>query len=101
MNEDYARDGTSGLKGLSVARDEACIGRVGILSVGTRGDAGPGEVVIKIRGGTEAFLAWSEKPLPRGATVLVIDSRGARTVDVIEWEDSLDEIPRNPGLFLL
>ena len=81
--------------------DEACIGTVGVLTVATRGVAGPGEVLIKIRGGTEAFLAWSEKPLPRGATVHVIDSRGARTVDVIEWEDSLDEIPRNPGLFLL
>jgi len=84
-----------------VARDEACIGRVGVLIVGTRGSDGPGEVLIKIRGGSEAFLAWSETPLPRGATVLVIDSRGARAVDVIEWEDSLDEIPRNPGLFLL
>ena len=82
-------------------RDEACVGTVGVLTVATRGSAGPGEVHIKIRGGSEAFLAWSEKPLPRGATVLVIDSRGARTVDVIEWEDSLDEIPRNPGLFLL
>ena len=81
--------------------DEACIGTVGVLTVATRGVAGPGEVLIKIRGGTETFLAWSEKPLPRGATVLVIGSRGARTVDVIEWEDSLDEIPRNPGLFLL
>ena len=84
-----------------MARDEACIGTVGVLTVATRGDAGPGEVLIKIRGGSEAFLAWSEKPLPRGATVLVIESRGDRTVDVIEWEDSLDEIPRNPGLFLL
>lgn len=101
MGEDYARDGTSGLKGPSVARDEACIGRVGILSVGTRGDTGPGEVLIKIRGGSEAFLAWSEKPLPRGATVLVIESRGARAVDVIEWEDALGDSPRIPGLFLL
>jgi hypothetical protein len=84
-----------------VTTDEACIGTVGVLTVATRGVAGPGEVLIKIRGGTETFLAWSEKPLPRGATVLVIGSRGARTVDVIEWEDSLDEIPRNPGLFLL
>src|SRR5437773_4682921 len=100
MSEDYARDGTSGKRGCPVTRDEACIGTVGVLTVATRGDAGPGEVLIKIRGGSEAFLAWSEKPLPRGATVLVIDSSGARTVDVIEWEDSLDEIPRNPGLFL-
>jgi hypothetical protein len=58
-------------------------------------------VHIKIRGGSESFLAWSEKPLPRGATVLVIESRGDRTVDVIEWEDALGEIPRNPGLSVL
>jgi hypothetical protein len=81
-----------------VARDESCIGSVGVLIVATRGDAGPGEVLIKIRGGSEAFLAWSEKPLPRGATVLVIESRGARAVDVVEWEDALGDSPRIPGL---
>ena len=81
-----------------MARDETCIGTVGVLTVATRGDQGPGEVLIKIRGGSETFLAWSSKPLPRGATVLVIESRGARTVDVIEWEDSLGDIPRIPGL---
>ena len=84
-----------------MARDESSIGRVGVLIVGTRGSAGPGEVLIKIRGGTEAFLAWSEKPLPKGATVLVIESRGARAVDVIEWEDVLGDSPRIPGLLLL
>ena len=81
-----------------MARDEACVGRVGRLSVATRGGAGPGEVLLKVRGGSEAFLAWSEKPLPRGATVLVIESRGARAVDVIEWDDPLDDSPRIPGL---
>ena len=79
-------------------RDDSSVGRVGVLIVGTRGAAGPGEVLIKIRGGSEAFLAWSEKPLPRGATVLVIESRGARAVDVIEWEDVLGDSPRIPGL---
>ena len=84
-----------------MARDESSIGCVGVLSVATRGTHGPGEVLIKIRGGSEAFLAWSEKPLPKGATVLVIESRGARAVDVIEWEDVLGESPRIPGLPLL
>jgi hypothetical protein len=84
-----------------LARDEACVGRVGVLSVATRGGGGPGEVLVKIRGGSEAFLAWSEKPLPKGATVLVIESRGARAVDVIEWEDALGDVPRIPGLLLL
>jgi hypothetical protein len=83
-----------------LARDESSVGCVGVLIVGTRGGDGPGEVLIKIRGGSEAFLAWSEKPLPRGATVLVIESRGARAVDVIEWEDALGDSPRIPGLLL-
>jgi hypothetical protein len=81
-------------RGCRVARDESCIGSVGVLTVATRGQAGPGEVLIKIRGGSEAFLAWSDTPLPRGATVLVTDSRGARSVDVIEWEDVLGDSPR-------
>ena len=79
-------------------RDESSIGCVGVLSVGTRGADGPGEVLIKIRGGSEAFLAWSDTPLPKGVTVLVIESRGARAVDVIEWEDVLGDSPRIPGL---
>ncbi len=83
-----------------MARDESSVGRVGVLNVGTRGADGPGEVLIKIRGGSEAFLAWSEEPLPRGATVLVIESRGARAVDVIEWEDVLGDSPRVSGLLL-
>ena len=81
-----------------MARDESSIGRVGVLTVGTRGSGGPGEVHIKIRGGTETFLAWSEKPLPKGTTVLVIESRGTRAVDVIEWDDALGESPRISGL---
>ena len=80
-----------------MARDEAAIGTVGVLTIATRGPAGPGEVRIKIRGGSEHFLAWSESPLPKGATVLVIDYRSARTVDVIEWADPLGEAPRIPG----
>ncbi len=68
-------------------RDEAVIGAVGTLIVGTRGSAGPGEVLVKIRGGSEAYIAWSDVPLPRGTTVLVVDWRGARSVDVMEWDD--------------
>ncbi|WP_405577389.1 hypothetical protein [Streptomyces sp. NBC_01190] len=73
-----------------MARDDAVIGRTGELLIGTRGTAGPGEVLVRIRGGSEAFLAWSAEPLPRGSTVLVIDSRGARQVDVIAWAEPLD-----------
>lgn len=73
-----------------MARDEAVIGCSGILLVATRGTAGPGEVLVRVRGGSETFLAWSGQPLARGSTVLVIDSRGSRQVDVIEWTDPLD-----------
>jgi hypothetical protein len=73
--------------------DSSAIGSVGVLTVGTRGERGPGEVRIKIRGGSEAFIAWSEEPLPQGATVLVIEARGPRALDVMEWaSDPLDEL---------
>jgi hypothetical protein len=78
-------------------RDEAAIGTVGVLTIATRGPAGPGEVRIKVRGGSERFLAWSEDPLPKGAIVLIIDYRGPRTVDVMEWADPLGEAPIIPG----
>ena len=74
-----------------MARDEETIGCVGLLTVATRGKHGPGEVMVKVRGGTESFIAWSDEPLPRGATVLVIDSRGHRAVDVQPWADPLDD----------
>ncbi|WP_163552691.1 hypothetical protein [Candidatus Frankia alpina] len=67
--------------------DPSVIGHVGALIVGTRGDAGPGEVVVRVRGGTETFLALSDTPLPKGASVLVIGTRGPRTVEVVPWLD--------------
>jgi hypothetical protein len=75
-----------------VASDESAVGCIGTLTVATRGPDGPGEVLAKVRGGTEAYLAWSEQPLAKGTTVLVWGSRGARTVDVMQWSDPLDEI---------
>jgi hypothetical protein len=76
-----------------VGADASAVGCIGIVTVATRGAAGPGEVQVKIRGGSEAFIAWSPEPLPKGATVLVIESRGARTVDVSAWTDPLDPFP--------
>ena len=76
-----------------MAGDEALIGSIGVLIIATRGDVGPGEVLVKIRGGSEAFIAWSAEPLPRGSSVLVINNRGTRTVDVSPWIDPLDPFP--------
>jgi hypothetical protein len=74
-------------------RDEETIGCLGVLTLATRGASGPGEVLVKVRGGTESFIAWSDDPLPRGSTVLIIDSRGHRAVDVQPWADPLDDFP--------
>jgi hypothetical protein len=68
-----------------VTSDESAVGCSGTLLVATRGAAGPGEVLVKVRGGTEAYLAWSEQPLAKGTEVLVFNSRGERAVDVMEW----------------
>jgi hypothetical protein len=78
---------------LAVADDSPLIGAIGLLIVATRGSGGPGEVLIKIRGGSEAYIAWSSEPLPKGSTVLVINDRGTRTVDVSEWADPLNPFP--------
>lgn len=70
---------------------ESAVGCSGRLTVATRGADGPGEVLVKMRGGTEAYLAWSELPLAKGTAVLVFNSRGERTVDVMEWPDPPDD----------
>ena len=68
------------------------VGCTGELVVATRGADGPGEVLVKVRGGTEAYLAWSEQSLPKGTRVIVFDTRGERAVDVMEWaEDPLEQ----------
>jgi membrane protein implicated in regulation of membrane protease activity len=67
------------VSGLSV------VGCVGPLIVATRGDQGAGEVLLTVRGSKEAYLAWSDEPLPKGTKVLVVDVRGARTLVVEPW----------------
>jgi hypothetical protein len=76
-----------------MAPESAVIGCIGVLAVATRGAAGPGEVIVKIRGGSEAYIAWSPEPLPKGTTVLVIESRGSRAVDVSQWTDPTEPFP--------
>jgi hypothetical protein len=79
-----------------VAQDEALIGCIGKLVIATRGSDGPGEVIVSVRGGREALIAWSAEPLPKGTTVLVIESRGHRAVDVSPWTDPLEDFEQDP-----
>jgi hypothetical protein len=76
--------------------DVSAIGCIGVITVPTRGSGGPGEVLVKIRGGSEAFIAWSAEPLPKGTSVLVIEDRGSRNVDVSAWDDPLDTSADRP-----
>jgi hypothetical protein len=58
------------------------IGLRGTITIATRGADGPGEVELSVDGGSGTFIAYSDEPLPRGATVVVIDVRPNRKVDV-------------------
>jgi hypothetical protein len=73
-----------------MATDQSPVGCTGKVIVATRGEAGPGEVLLQIKGGTEAYMAWSEEPLARGTAVLVFNARGGREVDVMEFESAAD-----------
>ena len=57
------------------------IGVVGHVTVPIPG-AGPGEVMLPIRGGTEAFAAWADEPIPKYTRVVVVEERSARCVTV-------------------
>ena len=46
---------------------------------------GPGEVLLAVRGGSEAFAAFCDQPVGRGIKVVVIDSLSARTVVVAPY----------------
>ncbi|MGH3781685.1 MAG: hypothetical protein ACRDRO_13960 [Pseudonocardiaceae bacterium] len=70
-----------------MSADPSVVGRVGVLTVATRGQGGAGEVRLSIRGGSETYLAWSDEALSKGTTVLVVESRGGRTVGVVAWSD--------------
>lgn len=72
--------------------EQSPIGLAGRIITATRGEGGPGEVEIQIRGGTEIFIARSDEPLPVGAAVIVLATLGPRTVVVFPWADPLDSI---------
>lgn len=64
--------------------DESLVGTVGRVTVSIPAD-GPGEVLLPVRGGTEAFAAWSDEPIPRHTRVLVIECISARSVIVMPF----------------
>ncbi|UNO39313.1 hypothetical protein [Streptomyces sp. MST-110588] len=63
------------------------VGAIGRVTVSIPPD-GPGEVLVAVRGGTEAFAAWCEEPVPRHARVIVVESLSARSVVVAPFPQS-------------
>jgi hypothetical protein len=57
------------------------LGSIGRVTVSIPA-GGPGEVLLSVRGGTEAFAAWSDEPVPRHSRVVVIECMSARSVVV-------------------
>jgi membrane-bound ClpP family serine protease len=64
------------------ARSETTlIGEVGYVSVPIP-RKGPGEVMLAVRGGTEAFAAWADEPIAKHTRVVVVEERSSRSVTV-------------------
>jgi len=61
--------------------DESILGKVGRVTVSIPAD-GPGEVLLSVRGGSEAFAAWSDEPIRRHSRVVVVECISARSVFV-------------------
>ena len=68
------------------------IGLAGRITTPTRGEDGAGEVEVRIRGGTETFIARSATPLAKGQAVIVVQTLGPRTVIVMPWADPVDSL---------
>jgi membrane protein implicated in regulation of membrane protease activity len=63
------------------------VGKIGSVSMRVRGGALCGEVRVVVGGLPHYYVAYSHEPIPVGTRVLVINSRGARQIDVEPWVD--------------
>jgi hypothetical protein len=59
--------------------EESLLGKVGRVTVSIPVN-GPGEVLLPVRGGTEAFAAWCDEPVPKHRRVVVVECISARSV---------------------
>jgi hypothetical protein len=60
-------------------QQDSLLGKVGRLTVSIPLN-GPGEVLLPVRGRSEAFAAWSDEPIARHSRVLVVERLSARSV---------------------
>jgi len=62
-------------------QDDQLVGMTGSVSLAISIER-PGEVMIGVRGGTEAFTAVADEAIAKHARVVVVDRLSARTVSV-------------------
>jgi membrane protein implicated in regulation of membrane protease activity len=61
--------------------EQDLVGTVGMVTVPI--DPGrSGEVILPVRGGTEAFAAYSDEPIAKNARVVVVECLSGRSVMV-------------------
>ena len=58
---------------------DSLVGKIGRVTVSIPRN-GPGEVLLPVRGGSEAFAALSDEPIPRHSRVVVVEALSARSV---------------------
>ena len=46
---------------------------------------GPGEVLLPVRGGTEAYAAWADEPIAKHTQVMVVECTSGRSVVVTPY----------------
>jgi hypothetical protein len=66
---------------VSADADQGLLGTIGRVTVSIPAGA-PGEVLLPVRGGTEAFAAWSDEPIPRHSRIVVVECMSGRSVIV-------------------
>jgi hypothetical protein len=66
---------------VSADEERDLLGTIGRVTVSIPA-GGPGEVLLPVRGGTEAFAAWSDEPIPRHSRIVVVECMPGRSVIV-------------------
>jgi membrane protein implicated in regulation of membrane protease activity len=77
-------DNVHGIDGKTMAK-QVLVGRTGTVVIPIRGGDRPGEVRLTVDGMAHYYLAYAATAIPADASVLVINDRGARHIDVEPW----------------
>jgi hypothetical protein len=64
---------------LASGHEDGLIGKIGRVTVSIPRN-GPGEVLLPVRGGSEAYTALSDEPIARHSRVVVVEALSARSV---------------------